>query len=214
MKFDRILLDIESQRDFFLPGGSCYRPPARRVLANIRRLFSWVKRNRLPVISTALRVRPNEVGPLCDTPHCVEGTEGEQKVSRTVLRGSVDLGLRNSTDLPRHLLETHPQVIFEKRDTDLFRHARAERLITELEPTTVVVCGAGLAHGIVEASVGLRSRGFRVIAASDAVLTLDPGGSEMALKRMEAKGVEFVPTDEVCRYKKPRRRYRPEPLPV
>jgi nicotinamidase-related amidase len=214
MKFDRILLDIDSQRDFFLPGGSCYKRPARRVLANIRRLFSWVRRNRLPVISTALRVRPNEIGPLCDTPHCVEGTEGEQKVPRTLLPGSVDLGMRNSTDLPRHLLETHPQVIFEMRNTDLFGHARAERLITELEPTTVVVCGAGLAHGIVEASVGLRSRGFDVIAASDAMLTVHADAAEMALKRMEAKGVEFVETDEVCRYKRPRRRYRPEPLPV
>ncbi|MFP4140477.1 MAG: isochorismatase family protein [Planctomycetota bacterium] len=194
---DRILLDIETQRDFFLPGGRCYTKQAGKARARIYDLFAWVRAEDVPVISTVLRVRPGELGPLCRKPHCIDGTEGEQKVPRTILRSHVDFGLRNSTDLPEDILETHQQVIFEKRNTDLFAHARAERLITELGPRKWIICGAGLAQGIFEAAVGLRSRGHDVQLASDAVAHLKDAQAEMAIRRMIAKDVEIVQTDEI-----------------
>jgi len=197
MKFERILLDIETQRDFFDPGGSCYTRSASETAKRIYRLFAWVRSNRIPVISTALRVRSGEVGPLAKTPHCIENTDGERKLSRTLLPRRVNLGLRNITDLPRDIFDHYQQVIFEKRATDIFAHSRIERLITELQADTFVICGAGLARGIVEAAVGLRARGFGVIVAEDAVLDLEDPLAEMAYLRMEAKGVIFAPTDKI-----------------
>ncbi len=197
MKHKRILLDIEVQRDFFHPCGSCYRPESTPVARRIYRLFDWVRRNRLTVISTLLRVRPNERGPLAAVPHCVEGTDGERKLSRTVLASRINLGLRNITDLPEDLLNRYRQVVFEKRDTNLFDHLRAERMITELPPATFIVCGTGIARGIVEAAIGLRARGFGVVLASDAVLALDDPMEPMALQRMRAKGVVFTSTSRI-----------------
>jgi nicotinamidase-related amidase len=194
---DRILLDIETQKDFFLPNGSCYTKQAGKARARIYDLFAWARAEDVPVVSTVLRVRPGEQGPLCRKPHCIDGTEGEQKVPRTILRNHVDFGLRNSTDLPEDLLEQHQQVIFEKRNTDLFAHARAERLITELEPTTWVICGAGLAQGIFEAAVGLRARGHEVQLASDAVAHLKDSQAEMAIRRMIAKDVQVAKTQDI-----------------
>ncbi len=202
---NRILLDVETQRDFFAPGGACYTSAASEIAKRIYKLLDWAKREQVPVISTLLRVRPHEKGPLCEPPHCVDGTDGEQKLSRTVLPRRINLGLRNSTDLPDDLFEHYQQVIFEKRTTDLFDHARAERLITELPPTTFVICGAGVAHGIAEATVGLRSRGFGVIIAGDAVLDLGHPLAEMAHRRMEAKGAIFVPTAEIIAPSRPRK---------
>jgi len=199
MDLERILLDIETQRDFFCPGGSCYSRQAGRIMPQIHRLFTWARANRIPVISTVLRVRVAERGPLAQVPHCVEGTEGEQKMPGTVLPTRINLGLRNITDLPLGILRRHQQVIFEKRGTDIFSHTRAERLITELAGGTFIICGAGTAHGIVQAAVGLRSRGFGVILAEDAVYDLDDPLSEMAYRRMEAKGVIFAPTREIVR---------------
>jgi len=196
MKIDRILLDIETQRDLFLPGGSCYAKEAAPALRNIYRLFQWVRANRIPVLSTVLRVRRQERGPLAAVPHCVEGTDGERKIARTILPRRVNLGLRNSTDLPGDIFRRYQQVIFEKRDTDLLAHARAERLITELPPATFVVCGAGVAKGIFQAAVGLRTRGFGVIAA-DALAGLGDDFAPMARLRMEAKGVVFATTEEI-----------------
>jgi len=192
-----ILLDIETQRDFFLPRGSCYTKAASRAAANVLRLFNWAKTQRVPVVSTVLRVRPSEQGPLAKTPHCVEGTKGERKMPGTVLPHHVDLGLLNTTDLPIRLLRQYQQVVFEKRVTDIFAHARLERLLTELPPGIFVICGAGVAHGIVQAAVGLRNRGFGVILAEDAVLDLGDPLAEMAYRRMEAKGVIFAPTAEI-----------------
>ncbi|KPK45413.1 MAG: hypothetical protein AMK72_11075 [Planctomycetes bacterium SM23_25] len=168
-------------------------------------MFAWAKAEGIPVLSTVLRVRRNERGPLADVPHCVEGTQGERKIPRTILPRRIDLGLRNTTDLPNDLFDRYQQVIVEKRHTDIFAHARIERLLTELSAGTFVVFGVGLAHGIAQAAIGLRSRGFGVILAEDAVLDLGDDLAPMAARRMEAKGVIFVPAREiVCPKPKPR----------
>ncbi|MFW6133101.1 MAG: isochorismatase family protein, partial [Planctomycetota bacterium] len=163
----------------------------------IYRLFRWTGDNQVPVISTLLRVRRGERGPLADVPHCVEDTEGERKLLRTVRPNRINLGLRNVTDLPRNLFDEYDQVIFEKRHADLFHHAAAERLITELPNTTFILCGAGVAGGIVAAAVGLRNRGHSVVVAADAVYEVAPDRAPPAYERMEAKGVVFAPTDKI-----------------
>jgi hypothetical protein len=194
---ERVLLDVETQRDFFCPGGSCYNPRALKALKCVYMLFDWVRHIHVPVLSTVLRVRRHEVGPLAPVPHCVDDTWGEEKLPRTALPHRINLGLLNTTDLPEYLLSEYSQVIIEKRETDLFAHARAERLITELPRTTFVVCGAGLAKPIAQAAIGLRTRGFGVIVAEDAILDLGDPATPMARSRMEAKGVVFAPTRDI-----------------
>ena len=205
MRYELVLLDIETQRDFFAPSGSCYKPEARGAARRIVELFAWAKAERLPVLSTVLRVRRNDCGPLAEVAHCVEGSDGERKIPGTILPSRIDLGLRNTTDLPGDLFDEYQQVIIEKRHTDIFAHARIERLLTELNAGTFVVFGAGVAHGIVQAAIGLRSRGFGVILAEDAVADLGDDLAPMAARRMEAKGVIFAPAHEIISPKpKPR----------
>ena len=210
MKYRCMLMDIETQADFFLPDGSCYTPAASHAAKKIYQLFQWVRAHGIPVISTVLRVRPAEHGPMAPHPHCVDGTAGEMKLPRTILPRRVNLGLQNTTDLPGDLFATHQQAIFEKRDTDIFAHMRLERLLTELPATTFILCGAGLARPILQAAVGLRTRNFGVILATDAVVDLDDPMAEMAWKRMEAKGVILAPVAEIvepCKLK-PTRPFR------
>ena len=197
MKEKPILLDIETQRDFFAPGGACYTRDASDAAANIYKLFDWARSKRIPVISTVLRIRKGELGPLAKVPHCIEGTDGEQKLSGTILANRVNLGLRNTTDLPANIFHEHQQVIFEKRDTDIFAHHRAERLLTELKGGIFIVCGAGVANGIVQAAIGLRTRGFGVVLASDAIFDLGDSKAEMSRLRMDAKGVIVAKTKEI-----------------
>lgn len=203
---NRVLLDIESQQDFFSPEGALYGPESSGVARKIARLFAWTRVNDIPVISTVLRLRPGERGPLSSKPYCIDETEGEQKLAKTVLARRINLGLLNTTDLPDHIFQRYQQVIFEKRNADIFAHARAERLITELPPCTFVLCGAGISAGIVQAAVGLRSRGFPVILASDAALAVSPESARMAHLRMAAKGVLYATTESiVAPVAKPRR---------
>jgi nicotinamidase-related amidase len=201
-----MLLDIETQQDFFDPDGSCYSAQSEKARANILRLFEWARTDEIPVISTVLRVRAGERGPLAAAPHCIDGSEGEQKLPGTLLRSRINFGLRNVTDLPEDVFKHFQQVIFEKRDTDIFAHARLERLITELPHVTFIICGAGVAKGIVQAAVGLRTREFGVIFADDAAVDLNDPLAEMARLRMEAKGVVFAPTSQIVSLHPARRR--------
>jgi nicotinamidase-related amidase len=197
VNFERILMDIEAQHDFFAPGGSCYTRDASNAARRIYRLFRWARTDNVPVVSTLLRIRRHERGPISDVPHCLEDTEGERKLLRTVLPRRINLGLRNITDVPIDVFDRYQQVIFEKRHTDIFRHAAAERLITDIEAATFVICGAGVAHGIVEAAVGLRYRRFGVILAADAVAEVGDPQEAMAYRRMAAKGVIFATTARI-----------------
>jgi len=196
MKYELVLLDIETQRDFFCRGGRCYKNGATDVASRIYDLFKWVRAHDIPVMSTVLRLRPGQISTLCPTPHCIEGTKGERKLSRTILSRHIDFGIRNSTDLPVDIFTQYRQVIFEQRCPDILAHARPERLISQLEAGTFVICGAGLAEGVVEAAVGLRNRGFAVIVASDAVLDVG-GDAPMARLRAEVKGALFLTTRRI-----------------
>lgn len=205
MKDAIVLLDVATQRDFFCRGGSCYTKESAPVAARIYELFKWARTCRIPVMSTVLRLRDGQGSILSDKPHCIEGTDGERKLSRTVLRSHIDLGIRNSTDLPVDIFSRFRQVIFEMRCPDVFAHPRPERLISQLQAGTFVICGAGLASGVVDAAVGLRKRGFAVIVASDAVLDL-AGDVHMARLRAEVKGVLFLTTRRIIATHQARKR--------
>lgn len=211
-----LLMDIEVQRDFFQPGGALYTSAVSPVRGNVYRLFDWARTTGVPVISTVLLVRPGDQGPLSRVPHCIEGSGGEVRPERTQLANRVNLGLGTNTDVPVNVLETHQQVIFEKRNPDIFQHSKAERLISELAEQpgekTVVVCGAGVAWGIKQAVVGLRTRGFGVVIAEDAVLDLSDPQAEMAWLQMLAKAARPLPTAQIVREFLPPRRPIVQPL--
>ena len=192
-----VLLDIETQRDFFDPDGACYLPASLAVARQVRRLFHWAKATHTRVISTVLRLARGELGPMSTEPHCIADTRGEQKLPGTILPSRTNYGLRNVTDLPDDPFAEHQQLIFEKRNTNILEHARVERLITEMGPAAFIVCGAGVGQGIVEAVVGLRNRGYEVFVAGDAILDVHAPGQYLPLERMTAKGAIFVPTDHI-----------------
>lgn len=199
MAHEIILLDVAMQADFFLPGGSMYTQAGLNVRAQVYRLFEWAEKNRHPVISTVLRVAPNRIGPLGRIPHCVEGTYGERKLPQTLISPYIDLGMRNITDLPEDILRRYRQVIFEQRSTNIFDHARAERLLSQLPPTTFVVCGAGVSFGVSQAATDLRKRGYGVVIPSNAVLDFGyhPTANKNVYQRMSAKGVVFLSTQQI-----------------
>ena len=191
MGYERILLDMEVQKDFFCRSGRFYSKANSLVLKHVKELLKWAKTQRVPVISTLLRASRTPPHP----PYCIEGTEGELRVPRTVLPNHIAFGTRRTTDLPECILDHYQQVIFEKRTLNILSNLRVERLLTQLSGNgTFILCGAGVAGGIVQAAITLRSRKFGVILAGDAVADLGDPSAEMARRRMAAKGVIFCPT--------------------
>ena len=189
MRYERILLDMEVQKDFFCRSGRFYSRTNGPVLRHIKELLKWAKNQCVPVVSTLLRASRTTVD-YDHLPYCIEGTEGELRVPRTVLPNHIAFGTRRTTDLPESILDHYQQVIFEKRDLDILSNLRIERLLTQLSGNaTFILCGAGLVGGIARAAITLRSRKFGVIIANDAIADLGDPSTEMALRRMAAKGV-------------------------
>jgi isochorismate hydrolase len=47
----RVLLDIDTQKDFFIADGNCCIRNHRRVLMNIRRTIAWARKKKIRVIT-------------------------------------------------------------------------------------------------------------------------------------------------------------------
>ena len=195
-----ILLDVHVQRDFFVPGGTLFRPVNATATANVYRLFDWARATGSPVVSFMILVRSGRRGPFSDTPHCIEGSGGERKLARTLLKERLNLGLSHTADLPRDLFSRYQQVIFETHDVNLFAHQKFERLVTELaDGYSFVLCGSSIPFGIKQAVLGLRSRRFGVVVAEDAVVDLDDPQTEMSWLQITAKQALPLPTEQIIR---------------
>ncbi len=212
MQYERILLDFETQRDYFDPSGKCFQKGADRVLTNVRRLFKWVRAEHVPVISTMLWTpQSRDVIPVDDDdPVCVVGTPGSKKVGGTVLPKHITFDYRNTTDLPWALFDSYQQVVFESRFTDIFVHPRIDRLITQLGKSTYIICGATLDGSVMQAVLGLRARGAGVIVVCDAVLSPAGSDTDMEYRRLDAKGAVICTASQVIAHGTKSRRRRPK----
>ena len=187
-----IIVDINTQRDFFLAGGNACIRNRRRVLACIRRMMAWARSRNVPVISTC-EVYPNNnddnaVG------YCIDGTDGQKKIRYTLLSNRVSFAADGSTDLPADLLRRYRQIILHKRCVDPFNEPRIERLLSEVRADEFILIGAS-AEGTVKATaLGLLQRGKRVSVVVDAVGLRDKREAKLALRKMEAKGARLIKT--------------------
>lgn len=194
-RFRRVLVDVDTQYDLVCQDNQDHSD----LLRNIRRLIAWSRVHHIPVISTALTHRPvscPEV--LSDTGvFCLEGSPGQKKIRYTILTSNVLFGPDNRMDLPRHLLSDYQQIIFEKRSEDPFLMPRADRLLSELRADEFIVFGIGLENAIKHTVLGLLHRGKRVQLVLDAV-DRDNNNTEVALRKLEAKGARLVKTASIA----------------
>jgi nicotinamidase-related amidase len=191
-----ILIDINTQRDFFLASGNNCIRNHRRVLANVRRVMAWARRNNIRVISTC-EVYPNHNG-VDSEGYCIDGTEGQKKIRYTLLSGRANFTADGSSDLPADVLRQHRQIILHKRCVDPFEEPRIERLLSEVRADNFVLIGAS-AEGAVEATaLGLLQRGKKVSVVVDAVGSLDKRKGKLALRKMGVKGAKLIETKKLA----------------
>lgn len=190
----QVLVDVNTQRDFFLADGVVCIRNHRRVLAHIRRLMAWARRRDIPIISTC-EVYADGNGHNGE-PHnyCIDGTDGQLKIPYTLLGNRVVFTADGSTDLPRDMLRRYQQVVLHKRCVDPFDEPRIDRVLSEVCVAEFIVMGA-TAEGAVKAAVlGLLQRGKRVSVVIDAVGYHDNREAKMAFRKMEAKGAKLIET--------------------
>lgn len=186
----RILVDVGTQRDLFIAEGkSCIRNH-RRVLANIRRVMAWVRRDHIRVISTVQIFNGNGNGQRHTC--CLAGTDGARKISYTRLGRCLEFDSDGYTDFARDIFDQYDQVIQVIRSDDPFEEPRADRILSEVKATDFFVIG-GLAETTVKYTVlGLLLRRKNVTVITDAVGSIEKHPAEIAMRQMQAKGARMI----------------------
>jgi nicotinamidase-related amidase len=191
-----IVIDVNTQKDFFLARGNSCIGNHRRVLANVRRIIAWARRNDVRVISTC-EVYPNGNG-ASEPSYCLDGTEGQEKIRYTLLSNRASFAADDGTDFPEDVLRRYRQVILHKRSTDPFDEPRIERLLSEVRAENFVLIGASAEGAVKAAALGLLQRGKKVIVVADAVGSLNKRESKLAFRKMSAKGAKLVETKKLA----------------
>jgi len=191
-----LLIDIDTQKDFLLPTGSaCVRNQAE-VLAKIRRIMAWARRENVPVISTA-EVYPNNNG-CSEINYCLDGTDGQRKVPCTLLQERVSFPADDKNALPADILLAYKQVILHKRCIDPFDELRIERLLSEVQADDFVLIGTGTEDAVRATAMGLLQRGKKVRIIVDALGSHNKREAKLALRKMQAKGAKLIKTKDVA----------------
>lgn len=184
----RILIDVDTQKDFFLADGKACVRNHRRVLANIRRVMAWTRRDQIRIISTVQCHNPNGH----DGDVCLSGTLGVCKVPYTLRNRRFTFDSGDTTDFSRDLLQKNDQLILCKRTIDPFDEPRAERILTEAKASEFVVIGGSTETSVLYTVLGLLTRGKSVTVLIDAVGSCEKSAAEIALRKMKAKGARLI----------------------
>lgn len=185
----RILIDVGTQRDLLTADGKACIRNHRRVLANIRRVMAWARKEHIRVIST---VRVFENDGIHHSPYCLAGTEGACKIRYTHLARSLAYPSDGYTDFPRDLFERYDQVIQEVRSDDPFEEPRADRILSEVKATDFLVIGVPAEISVKFLVLGLLLRRRNVIVLADAVGSFEKHAAEIAFRQMQAKGARLI----------------------
>ncbi len=190
------MIDIDTQNDFLLSSGRACVRNYEEVLINIRRVMAWIRREKVPVISTA-EVYPNNNG--CSAMgYCLDGTEGQKKITCTLLNDRASFPADNINSLPADVLLAYRQVILHKRCIDPFDEPRIERLLSEVEADEFILIGAGTEYAVRATALGLLHRGKKVSIIVDALGSHNKREAKLALRKMQAKGAKLIMTKDVA----------------
>jgi nicotinamidase-related amidase len=189
----RVIVDVDTQKDFFLADGSVCVRNHRRLLANIRRLMTWARLYGVHIISTA-QIHHNGNGHLSKPHWCVEGTDGMRKIHYTLVSRRKSFESDGSTDFLKDVLKENDQLILFKRCADPFKEPRADRILTELKADEFIIIGATVEDAVKATVLGLLQRGKRVSIVIDAVGSHDKNAADIAIRQMQAKGARLIET--------------------
>ena len=190
-----ILIDIDTQKDFLSEGNDLCIIHRQRILANIRRLMAWARFKDIPIISTA-EVFYNHGE--CSTGHCLEGTDGQRKISYTLLNDRVSFPADGWNSLPADVLRVHRQIILHKRCIDPFDEPRIERLLSELEANEFILIGINAENAVMATALGLMQRGKKVRVVVDALGCISTSQARLDLRKMAAKGAKLCQTKDLA----------------
>ena len=152
-----VLVDLNTQADFFDRGGACPVLALDELQRNLRNVVAWAKRYSIPVLSSLDSHRVIDVQDCCSEAHCLEGSPGQRKLSFTLFPHRVFVQGDNTIGVSIDLFKKYQQVIFPQRTNDLFANPKADRFLTQLRTDKFLLFGAVIERAV--KSLAKRIRG-------------------------------------------------------
>jgi nicotinamidase-related amidase len=196
----RVIVDVNTQNDFFLAGGkACVRNHHRR-LVNIRRIMAWARAKHIIVISTCF-VNPQTTHSalLNEKVLCADGSMGQRKVRFTLLWNRISFPAEDRNNLPMELLLQYQQIVFHTRHIDdPTKEPRAERLLDELNTIQeYILIGAPAEMAVKETALALLQRDRCVTVIVDALGAYSTNEARIELRKLESKGAKLIETKRI-----------------
>lgn len=165
-----VYIDVDTQLDFVVPGGSLYVPGAEHILDRVGALNREAIAGGHLLLTTMDAHTEDDVEFQTWPHHCVAGTLGQRKAGQTIVPGAV---------------------VIEKVTTDCFTNPRVAELIRENGITDAVVYGVVTEICVLNAVRGLQDRGVRVTVIGDAVKELDVAARDRFFEEVRSRGGEI-----------------------
>jgi nicotinamidase/pyrazinamidase len=191
-----VFWEVDTQKDFMLPGGKLYVPGAERLLPNIQKLTDAARQGRVFLVSHGCYHAQDDPEFATFPPHCVKGTAGAAFVPEALTGNVVTVPNEPAAALPPDLSQ-YQQILLEKQTLDIFASLHADELLARLDPATkFVVFGVVTEFCVRFAAKGLLDRGRRVSVVQDAIETLNPQDGERTISELQASGADFISTGQ------------------
>ena len=189
----RIIIDVDTQKHFFIDTSIVCVRNHRQVLANIQRVVSWARLKNIHMISTVQTYTGNNL--YCNS--YIGGTAGQNKIGCTLCKSHTYFDADGCTDLPPEILEHYDQVILYKRCFDPFEEPRADRMLSELQADELILIGAATEGAVKATALGLLARHKKVTVLVDATGSYKKTVGEIALRRILERGGRLTNTGTV-----------------
>jgi nicotinamidase/pyrazinamidase len=200
MKPDTTLFyDVDTQRDFILPGGKLYVPGTESIIPALAEITQLARSNGIRVVCSVDRHFPGDRelkrnGGKYDD-HCMDGTEGQKKIDETAPLNPLYIPNRALSKAELEAaIEHRGEIIFEKQEFDVFignQHARAILRMLLQPYKDIIVYGVFTEVCVDRAVMGLVGLGPQVHVVADAIA--DIGEDAPATRaRWRSAGVEFI----------------------
>jgi len=191
-----IFWEVDTQKDFMLPGGNLYVPGAEKLLPNIRRLTDAARQGRVLLISHGCYHTKDDPEFKTFPPHCIKGTPGSAYVPEALAEKVVAVPNDPAAKLPRDL-EPYQQIHLEKQTLNIFESRHADELVNRLpKDAEFVVFGVVTEYCVRFAAKGLLERDRRVSVVKDAIETLKAEDGQRTEDELTALGAKFITTDQ------------------
>ena len=194
-----IFWEVDTQKDFMLPGGKLYVPGAEKLLPNIRKLTQAARDGRVFLVSHGCYHATGDPEFKKFPPHCVKETPGAEYVPEALADKVLRIPNDATAALPPDLFQ-YQQILLEKQTLDIFESRHADSLVERLpRDAEFVVFGVATEYCVALAVKGLLKRGRRVFVVQDAIATLKPEHGQKATAELQALGANLITTDQALR---------------